>query len=205
MEFFGISLPELITLIGLAGVCFIVFAETGLFLGFFLPGDSLLFVAGVLASQGVFSLPTLLGAVFVSALLGNFVGYEFGFHVGEKLFSREDSFFFKKKHAESARNFYNENGGKTIFLARFMPIVRTFAPIVAGVAKMNRRNFFLYNVLGGFAWVFGLILAGYFLGNAIDVDKYLLPIILGIIVVSFLPVVHKYWSDKRRAVSNGGN
>lgn len=191
MDFFGISLPELITVIGLAGVCFIVFAETGLLLGFFLPGDSLLFVAGVLASQDIFSLPLLLISVFISALLGNFVGYEFGFHIGERLFSREDSFFFKKKHAESAREFYHQNGGKTIFLARFMPIVRTFAPIIAGVAKMNRRSFFFFNVIGGFAWVFGLILAGYFLGTSIDVDKYLLPIIIGIIIVSFLPVVHK--------------
>lgn len=205
MEFFGISLPELITLIGLAGVCFIVFAETGLLLGFFLPGDSLLFVAGVLASQDIFSLPILLGAVFVSAILGNFVGYEFGFHVGEKLFAREDSFFFKKKHAESARNFYDENGGKTIFLARFIPIVRTFAPIVAGVAKMNRQSFYIFSVVGGFVWVFGLILAGYFLGNAIDVDKYLLPIIIGIVVVSFLPVAHKYWADRRKAIANGEN
>jgi len=198
MEFFGISLPELITVIGLAGVCFIVFAETGLFLGFFLPGDSLLFVAGVLASQDIFSLPLLLISVLISALLGNFVGYEFGFRVGEKLFSRDDSLFFKKRHAESARAFYNENGGKTIFLARFMPIVRTFAPIVAGVAKMNRKSFFLFNVFGGFVWVFGLILAGYFLGNAIDVDKYLLPIILAIVVASFLPVAHKYWADRKR-------
>ncbi len=196
MEFFGISLPELITVIGIMGVCLIVFAETGLFLGFFLPGDSLLFVAGVLASQDIFSLPLLLVSVLISALLGNFVGYEFGFHVGEKLFSREDSFFFKKRHAESARTFYEENGGKTIFLARFMPIVRTFAPIIAGVAKMNRRHFFLFNVFGGVVWVFGLILAGYFLGNAIDVDKYLLPIIIGIVIVSFLPVAHKYWSTR---------
>jgi membrane-associated protein len=205
MEFFGISLPELITIIGLAGVCFIVFAETGLLLGFFLPGDSLLFVAGVLASQDIFSLPTLLLAVSVSALLGNFVGYEFGFRVGEKLFTREDSFFFKKKHAESARNFYDENGGKTIFLARFIPIVRTFAPIVAGVAKMNRRSFYAFSIVGGFVWVFGLILAGYFLGNAIDVDKYLLPIIVGIVFVSFLPVAHKYWVDHRKAVITGKN
>lgn len=205
MDFFGISLPELITLIGIVGVCFIVFAETGLFLGFFLPGDSLLFVAGVLASQDIFSLPVLLIAVFISALLGNFVGYEFGYHVGEKLFTREDSLFFKKRHAESARTFYNENGGKTIFLARFMPVVRTFAPIIAGVAKMDRRSFFLFNVFGGFVWVFGLILAGYFLGNAIDVDKYLLPIILGIVIASFLPVAHKYWADRRKASTIGGN
>lgn len=205
MEFFGISLPELITIIGLAGVCFIVFAETGLLLGFFLPGDSLLFVAGVLASQGIFSLPMLLLAVSVSALLGNFVGYEFGFRVGEKLFAREDSFFFKKRHAEKARDFYDENGGKTIFLARFIPIVRTFAPIVAGVAKMNRRSFYAFSVVGGFVWVFGLILAGYFLGSAIDVDKYLLPIIIGIVVVSFLPVAHKYWVDRRKEVVSEGN
>ncbi len=201
MEFFGISLPHLISAVGLVGVCFIVFAETGLLLGFFLPGDSLLFVAGVLASQHIFSLPILLGAVFVSAILGNFVGYEFGFRVGERLFAREESFFFKKRHAESARSFYEENGGKTIFLARFIPIVRTFAPIVAGVAKMNRRSFLVFSLIGGFIWVFGLIFAGYFLGSAIDVDRYLLPIIIGIVVVSFLPVGHKYWSDRKKRLS----
>jgi membrane-associated protein len=204
MEFFGISLPELIRIIGLVGVCFIVFAETGLFLGFFLPGDSLLFVSGVLASQHIFSLPVLLGTVVASALLGNFVGYEFGFRVGEKLFAREDSFFFKKRHAESARAFYEENGGKTIFFARFIPIVRTFAPIVAGVAKMDRRIFFLFTVIGGCVWVLSLILAGYFLGSAIDVDRYLLPIIIGIVVVSFLPVAHKYWSDRRKSATKEG-
>lgn len=198
MEFFGISLPDLIATIGIIGVCFIVFAETGLFLGFFLPGDSLLFVAGFLASQDLFSLPVLLIAVFVSAILGNFVGYEFGHHIGDRLFSKEDSFFFKKRHAESARVFYEENGGKTILLARFMPIIRTFAPIIAGVAKMSRKHFFFFNVLGGFLWVFGLILAGYFLGSVIDVDKYLLPIILGIVFVSFLPVIHRYIAERRK-------
>ncbi len=198
MEFFGISLPHFITTIGLVGVCFIVFAETGLFLGFFLPGDSLLFVAGFLASQDLFSLPILLIAVFLSAIFGNIAGYEFGHRVGERLFAREDSFFFKKKHAESARMFYEENGGKTILLARFMPIIRTFAPIIAGVAKMNRKPFLLFSLLGGFLWVFGLILAGYFLGSVIDVDRYLLPIILGIVFISFLPVVHRYVVERRK-------
>jgi membrane-associated protein len=203
MEFFGISLPELIKVIGLVGVCFIVFAETGLFLGFFLPGDSLLLVAGVLASQGFFSLPVLLALVVLSAIVGNFVGYEFGFRVGEKLFAREDSIFFKRRHAQRARLFYETNGGKTIFFARFIPIIRTFAPIVAGVAKMNRQSFLLFSVIGGVVWVFGLTLAGYFLGSAIDIDKYLLPIILGIIVVSFLPVLHTYWSDRRKSTTKG--
>lgn len=198
MEFFGIDLVSLIKASGYIGVFSIVFAETGLFLGFFLPGDSLLFVAGFLAAQGFFSLPLLIGGLFISAVLGNLLGYEFGRRIGPKLFNREDSWIFKKKHALRAQGFYDKHGPKTIVLARFMPIVRTFAPIVAGVANMNYRTFLIYNIMGAIVWTFGLVILGYSLGSVIDVDRYLLPIILVIIVLSFLPGIITYLKEKRK-------
>lgn len=198
MEFFGVDLVSLIKAVGYVGVFSIVFAETGLFLGFFLPGDSLLFVAGFLAGQHFFSLPILIFGLFVSAVLGNLLGYEFGRRIGPKLFNREDSWIFKKRHALKAQGFYDKHGPKTILLARFMPIVRTFAPIVAGVANMNYRSFLMYNIIGAFLWTVGLVLLGYSLGSVIDVDRYLLPIILLIIVLSFLPGIIGYLKERRR-------
>lgn len=196
MTFFGIDLVSLIEAIGYVGVFGIVFAETGLFLGFFLPGDSLLFVAGFLASQGFFSLAGLIAGVFFAGVIGNLFGYEFGRRVGPRIFSREDSFFFKKAHALKAQAFYDKHGSKTIVLARFMPIVRTFAPIVAGVANMRFRTFLIYNIIGSFLWTLGLILLGYSLGSVIDVDRYLLPIILLIVVLSFLPGIIAFVREK---------
>ncbi len=196
MTFFGVDLISLIEAIGYAGVFGIVFAETGLFLGFFLPGDSLLFVAGFLASQQFFSLPILLFGIFLAGVIGNLFGYEFGRRVGPKIFSREDSLIFKKAHALKAQAFYDRHGPKTIVLARFMPIVRTFAPIVAGVANMRFRTFLLYNIVGSLLWTFGLVLLGYSLGSVIDVDRYLLPLILGIVVLSFLPGIISYLREK---------
>jgi len=198
MEFFGIDLVSLIKAVGYVGVFSIVFAETGLFLGFFLPGDSLLFVAGFLAGQHFFSLPILIFGLFIAAVLGNLLGYEFGRRIGPKLFNREDSWIFKKRHALKAQGFYDKHGPKTILLARFMPIVRTFAPIVAGVANMNYRSFLMYNIIGAFLWTVGLVLLGYSLGSVIDVDRYLLPIILLIIVLSFLPGIIGYLKERRR-------
>lgn len=197
MEFFGIDLILLIKTIGYAGVFGIVFAETGLFLGFFLPGDSLLFVAGFLAGQGFFSLPILIFGLFLSAVFGNILGYEFGRRIGPKLFSREDSLLFKKNHALRAQSFYDAHGPKTIMLARFMPIVRTFAPIVAGVASMRYRTFLIYNILGAFVWTVGLVALGYFLGSVINIDRYLLPIIFLIIFLSFLPGIVAYIKERR--------
>lgn len=197
MHFFGIDLITLVETIGYFGVFGIVFAETGLFLGFFLPGDSLLFVAGFLAGTGLFSLPLLIGGLFISAILGNLLGYEFGRQIGPRIFSREDSLLFKKAHAVKAQKFYDKHGPKMILLARFMPIVRTFAPIVAGVAKMRFRDFLFYNILGAFIWTVGLTLAGYFLGSVIDVDKYLLPIILLIIFLSFLPALIEFVRERK--------
>jgi membrane-associated protein len=192
------DLVGLIKAVGYVGLFAIVFAETGLFLGFFLPGDSLLFIAGFLAADNFFSLPVLLFGLFISAVLGNLLGYEFGRRIGPKLFSREDSLIFKKAHALKAQGFYDKHGSKTILLARFMPIVRTFAPIVAGVANMRYPVFFLYNLVGALLWTIGLVLLGYFLGNVIDVDKYLLPIVLIIILLSFLPALVAYLREKRR-------
>ncbi len=193
------DLIGMIKAIGYVGLFGIVFAETGLFLGFFLPGDSLLFVAGFLSSGGFFSLPLLISGLFIFAVLGNMLGYEFGRRIGPKLFHREDSFIFKKAHILKAQHFYEKYGSKTIFLARFMPIVRTFAPIVAGIANMKYTTFFFYNVIGAFVWTVLLTLLGYFLGNVIDVDKYLLPIIFIIIILSFLPAITAYIKEKRKA------
>ncbi len=198
MEFFGIDLIALLKAVGYAGLFGIVFAETGLFLGFFLPGDSLLFVAGFLAGQSFFSLPVLVLGLLVSAILGNIFGYEFGRRIGPKLFSREDSLIFKKAHAITAQNFYDKHGPKTIVLARFMPIVRTFAPIVAGVANMHYRTFLIYNIAGAVLWTLALVFLGYFLGSVIDVDRYLLPIVLLIVFLSFLPGIIAYARERRR-------
>ena len=187
----------IIKTLGLVGVLFIAFAESGLFFGFFLPGDSLLFTAGFLASQNYLNLNILVWGAFVCAILGDSVGYWFGKKIGPKIFTREDSFFFHKKHIISAQNFYNKHGNKTIFLARFVPVVRTFAPIVAGVGKMKYNNFVTYNIIGGFVWSFGLVLSGFFLGQIIpNVDKYLLPMIFIIIIISFLPIIFEIFKTK---------
>ncbi|MBI5412950.1 VTT domain-containing protein [Candidatus Peregrinibacteria bacterium] len=182
---------DIITLIktaGYLGIAGILFAESGLFVGFFLPGDSLLFTAGFLASQGYLHIVTLMILSFVAAVAGDSVGYAFGRRVGPAIFKREDSLLFHKNHIERARIFYERHGGKAIILARFMPIVRTFAPILAGVGRMRYSMFVAYNIVGGFLWTIGLSGLGYFLGNTIpDIDKYLLPIILVIIFFSVAP------------------
>jgi membrane-associated protein len=194
-------MEELIKTVGYVGLFAIVFAESGLLIGFFLPGDSLLFTAGFLASQNVLSLPILLVLFAIAAVVGDSVGYTFGRRVGRRLFERGDSMFFKKKHLIKAEEFYEKHGSKTIIIARFMPIVRTFAPIVAGIALMNYRRFVTYNIVGGLLWACGVTLAGYFLGNLIpDVDKYLLPIIVLIVLVSVLPsAIHLLRDDETRA------
>jgi membrane-associated protein len=198
MEFFGVDMVEAIKTIGYVGLFAIVFAETGLFLGFFFPGDSLLFVAGVLAAQGFFSLPILLIVLFIAAFTGNMVGYWFGAFVGPKIFSREDSLFFRRSHILKARAFYERYGGKTIVLARFIPIVRTFAPIVAGVAKMPYGTFMMFNFIGALLWSVGLTTAAYYLGSLIeDTDRFLLPIVVFIIGLSVLPGMFEYWRSRR--------
>lgn len=200
MTFFGLDLIEVIKTIGYVGLFAVVFAETGLFLGFFFPGDSLLFVAGVLAAQGFFSLPMLLIGLFVAAFIGNLVGYWFGGYVGPKIFAKEDSLLFKKSHLLKAQAFYEKHGPKTIVLARFIPIVRTFAPIVAGVARMHYGTFVFYNFVGAAIWSVGLTLLAYYLGSLVEnIDHYLLPIVLLIIFLSVLPGLVEYWRDRREA------
>lgn len=187
-QFISFDLEEFIRTVGYIGVFGIIFAESGLLVGFFLPGDSLLFTAGFLASQDFFSFPILAVGCFIAAVAGDSVGYWFGNRVGRRLFQREDSLLFKKKHLYRAEGLYEKHGGKIIVIARFMPIVRTFAPIVAGVGTMHYRRFISYNLIGGLLWAVGVSSAGYFLGNAIpDIDRYLLPIVFLIIVISVLP------------------
>ncbi|HEY6317311.1 MAG TPA: VTT domain-containing protein [Acidimicrobiia bacterium] len=182
---------------------FIVFAETGLLLGFFLPGDSLLFTAGILAGQGKLQLWLLVPGVFVGAALGGEVGYFIGERVGPALFRRPDSRFFKQEYVGRTHEFFEHHGSKAVLLARFVPVVRTFMPVMAGVGKMNRRVYSLYNVVGALIWSVGVSLLGYVLGNAIggNIDNYLLPLIALIILVSFVPVYLEWRRTKRRAAA----
>lgn len=189
---------DLLVTFGTIGLFLIVFAESGLFFGFFLPGDSLLFTAGLFAAQGTLNLPLILVGCFIAAVAGDQVGYVFGQRVGPALFKRPDSRLFKQEYVERARAFFEKHGPKTIVLARFVPIVRTFAPILAGVGRMQYRTFVSYNLIGGFLWAVGVTLLGYWLGNLIpDIDAYLLPIIALIIALSFIPIGLE-WLKRRR-------
>jgi membrane-associated protein len=188
--FSGENLINLIKAGGLIGLFLIIFSESGLLVGFFLPGDSLLFTAGFLSSQGYFNLALLILISFAGAVIGDSVGYTFGRKVGPRIFNRTDSLLFKKENLVKAQNFYRKHGGKTIILARFTPIIRTFAPIVAGAGEMKYRDFIIYNVTGGLLWTLTMCLGGYFLGSVIpNVDKYMLPIIAVIIFISLLPTI----------------
>ena len=185
---FGFDLVTFIKAAGYFGIFGIIFAESGFLLGFFLPGDSLLFTAGFLASQGYFNILFLIILCFLGAVLGDSFGYAFGKKTGPKLFTREDSLMFKKSHLNMAKVFYKAHGGKTIVLARFVPVLRTFAPILAGVSTMKYSVFLFYNIIGGVVWAIGLLLAGYFLGIIIpNVNKYIIPIVGFIIIISTLP------------------
>lgn len=182
----------IIKAVGIIGIILIVFAETGLFFGFFFPGDSLLFTAGIFASQGFFSIEVLLISCIIAAILGDSVGYWSGRKYGRKLFDRDESFFFKKKRLYDAELFYEKHGKSTIIIARFVPIIRTFAPIVAGIGNMNYYSFISYNIFGGIFWVSLLLLSGYFLGGMIpNPDTYIIPIAFLIIVLSFIPIIIK--------------
>lgn len=196
----NLDLAELIKTVGYAGLFIIVFAESGVLIGFLLPGGSILFTAGFLASQGFLDWRTLVILLFPAAVLGDSFGYAFGRKVGPKIFKKEDSLLFHKHYLVKAERFYERHGGKIIVLARFMPLIRTFAPIVAGVGRMNYTRFMFFNILGGFLWTFGVLGAGYFLGTLIPgVDKYLLPIIGLTIFLSVLPsVVHVLKEEKER-------
>jgi membrane-associated protein len=183
--------PEkLLSTFGTIGLFAIIFAESGLLIGFFLPGDSLLFTAGLLASQGKLNFPVILVGCFLAAVAGDQVGYVFGQRVGPSLFRRPDSRLFKKENVDRAQEFFEQHGSKTIVIARFVPIVRTFAPIVAGVSHMRYRTFVTFNVIGGLIWAVGVTTLGYILGETVpNIDKYLLPAIAVIIVLSLVPVL----------------
>lgn len=176
----------------------IVFCETGLVVTPFLPGDSLLFVAGTLAATGQMNPHTLVALLIVAAILGDAVNYSIGRLFGQRLFSNPQSRIFRQAYLERTHAFYERHGGKTIILARFVPIVRTFAPFVAGMGKMNYRHFALFNVTGGIIWVTAFVYAGYWFGNMPIVKQNLELLILGIIFVSVLPGLIEYWRQRRR-------
>lgn len=183
--------------VGLAGLFAIIFAESGLFVGFFFPGDSLLFAAGFLASQGVFNIFIVIAVSFCAAVLGDSFGYAFGRRIGPKIFIKEESLFFRREYVDRAKKFYEKHGKKAVVLARFVPFVRTFAPIFAGVGMMHYRTFLLYNVMGGILWAIGLPFLGYYLGNLVpDVDRYLLPLIIFIVVISSAPALLRVLREK---------
>jgi len=182
------DLVALIKAAGYLGIFGIIFAESGLLIGAFLPGDSLLFTAGFLASQGYLNILILVFISFIGAVTGDGVGYWLGREFGPKVFTRKDSLFFSKDHVERAHIFYKKYGGRAIILARFIPVGRTLAPIIAGVGGMHYPTFLFYNVIGGAIWAVGLPLAGFYLGSVIpNADRYLVPIVVGIIAISVLP------------------
>lgn len=185
-----LNVEHLIHTYGYVGLFSIIFAETGLMLGFFLPGDSLLITAGIFAEKGTLNIFLLLVLLFIAATLGNLVGYAIGKHVGKRLYHREDSRFFHKNHLVAAQAFYKKHGGKAIILARFMPIIRTFAPVVAGITEMDYPTFAIYSLIGSLLWACGITIAGFFLGRYIP-DKYFELIVLIVIVVSLLPGLYE--------------
>lgn len=174
-------------------ILFVIFAETGLFFGFFLPGDYLLFLAGMFVATGKLDvgITTMVASLILAAIAGNFIGYWFGYRTGPVLYNRKESFFFKKKYLLAAEEYYKKQGAFTLIIGRFVPIVRTFAPIFAGVVKLDVRKFALYNILGAFFWITSLTLLGYFLGKRFEheINEYLLYIIIGFIVVTTIPLV----------------
>ena len=195
-----IEIIPLIKIIGLVGIFVFVFAESGLFFGFFLPGDSLLFSAGILASAGYFNVFTLFFGCLIAAFLGDSVGYMFGKKIGPRIFSKPDSFFWNKNNLDKTEIFFAKHGNKTITLARFVPIVRTFAPILAGVGSMLYKTFLFWNIIGACVWVSSMVWGGYFLGNLVkDVDQYILPIVLFIILLSFLPVLFEIYKHRKNS------
>jgi len=193
---------------GLVMICAIVFAETGLMIGFFLPGDSLLVTAGVFAAAGLLDIYLLITLVSLCAVVGDQLGYYIGQKTGRALFNKEDSLLFKRSHVLRAQEFYEKYGAKTIVIARFVPIVRTFAPVIAGVGQMNYRRFVTYNVFGGILWVVSMCLIGYIIGASVpNINKYLHLVIAVVIFLSILPAVieiirSRSGQQKARAVSN---
>jgi membrane-associated protein len=198
--------PEsLIETFGTLGLILIVFAESGLLVGFFLPGDSLLFTAGLLTARGVLNLPLIMVAASLAAIAGDQVGYLIGRRAGPALFRRPDSRLFQQKNVERAHAYFEKNGPKTVILARFLPVIRTFTPVVAGVGQMEYRRFVTFNVIGGVLWGAGVTLLGRILGDSIpDIDRWLLPIILVIGAISFVPVILELLKMRRAGRAETG-
>ncbi|MCB9834695.1 VTT domain-containing protein [Candidatus Nomurabacteria bacterium] len=199
LEFFDIAdrAKEFGTIVGVLIIAFTAFAESGLLIGFMLPGDSLLFTAGFLASQGFFNIFFLSIATFIGAVAGDSVGYSFGKRVGPRIFERKDSMIFKKSHLIKAQGFYEKHGGKAIIIARFMPIIRTFAPILAGVSGMHYKRFLIFNLIGAVLWAIGITWLGFILGSTIpQAEEYLLPTTIVIVIISVLPSVYHLIKDK---------
>lgn len=202
----GVDLIEFIKWASIFGVAFIVFAESGLLIGFFLPGDSLLFTTGFLIHAGFLDINIHLAVLilFIAAVVGDSVGYTFGRKAGPRIFKKKDARLFRQEYVQRAQDFYEKHGGVTIIVARFIPIVRTFAPVVAGVGKMEYRRFLAYNVIGGLLWAAGITYLGYSLGwwferMGLEIDHVLLPIIAGIIIISVLPpAIHILKEKKNR-------
>jgi membrane-associated protein len=187
------------------GLFLIVFAETGLAVGFFLPGDSLLVVCGLFAAAEKLNLWVMLISLFIAAVVGDAVGYYSGKKVGPAIFSRPKSRFFNPNHLKKAHAFYEKHGGKTIIIARFVPIVRTFAPIVAGAADMRYRDFLVYNIFGGFLWVTSMLLAGYYLGGIVEaalgikLEDHIDKVVIVVVFLSILPIIFEYLKSRREA------
>ena len=193
------NLPELVRWAGLFGLTGIVFSETGLLVGFFLPGDSLLVTAGLLAARRYLDIYHLAAVLPLAAILGNSFGYMIGRTTGPRIFSRENSLFFNKKHAIRAHDFFEKHGCKTIVIAQFMPVLRTFSPVIAGVACMKMRDFFMYNVLGALFWVWSMLGIGYFLGSYIPgIDQHIEMVVLVVVLISLLPGLISTYRTRRR-------
>ena len=191
------DVESLVRVGGIIGLTTIVFVETGLLIGFFLPGDSLLVTAGLFAARGDLDLLTLILCLSAAAILGDTLGYNIGARAGPRLFSRPDSLLFNKKHLITTKEFYDRHGPFTIVIARFVPIVRTFAPVVAGVGAMTYKRFVAYNVVGGIGWVLSMILGGYFLGQLIpNIHKNIDKVIVVVIFLSLLPIIVKYLRER---------
>lgn len=192
------DLPHLIETVGYVGLFGIIFAESGILIGLFLPGDSLLFTTGFLASQGYLNIWILIPVLYVAAFLGDSAGYWIGHKMGPKIFIRPESFWFKPDHVEKTRRFFEKYGARAVVLARFVPIVRTFVPVMAGVGEMHYSTFVRYNAIGAFLWACGITILGFIFGNIIpNADRYILPIVGLIVMVSFIPAVIEFWRERK--------
>jgi membrane-associated protein len=192
------NVPELIRIVGFYGLIAIVFAETGLLVGFFLPGDSLLITAGLFAARGDLNIVALIPTLIVAAIVGNATGYWIGKRTGTALYSRPDSLLFRREHVRMTHDYYEKHGGKTVVLAQFIPILRTFAPVVAGVGQMGYRRFATYNVLGAILWISSMTLAGYLLGNLVpNIEKRIHIVVAVVILVSLLPPAIAFLKNRR--------